>query len=398
MRILISFCCLLLFLLPFGSTIAQGELLVTEVEQQYQFAKNLTIHAVIEDPNSIQKLIMIIRPNGQSSRQVIVTPTSDGRIEIDYNLETDTIEPFNRVFYWFEAELNNGTILSSPSYWFDYVDNRFTWKSNESKLFNIYWVEGDNAFGQKLQDIARDGLERATQLLPVVPELPIIVYVYPDYGSVQSALSLSDQSWVSGHTSENMGVILVEKSLPLSDFTDLERQIPHEIMHILHYQSLGVSYANAPAWLLEGLATETELYPNPDAQRALEVALTNNTIVPISNLCQGFSKDAEEAQLNYAQSASLVKYIREKYGVIVFPEFLDNAKTGVSCGQNVESVLGISSEQLEQNWHQTLLPQDQQNPIDTKLLFLVLIPVTTIIIGIFVLLRIKRSRINLDSK
>ena len=94
----------------------------------------------------------------------------------------------------------------------------------------------------------------------------------------------------------------------------MERQIPHEIMHILEYQITGTSYNQIPVWLLEGLASSAELYPNPDYQQVLEKAVDEDSLLPMSVLCQDFPRDLSGALLAYAQSNSFVRFLNQNFG------------------------------------------------------------------------------------
>jgi len=39
----------------------------------------------------------------------------------------------------------------------------------------------------------------------------------------------------------------------------MEQRIPHELMHVMLYRSIGAGYNNLPAWLREGTATLAEV-------------------------------------------------------------------------------------------------------------------------------------------
>lgn len=338
-----------------------NEQLVSDVSLEYEFASSLQIDAVISQIADYSSFALILQPDGQSPRVITFTPESNGWVNISYDLVQDPLKPFARIYYWFELVQMDGTSVTTPSYWFDYLDNRFKWQTSETELFQVSWVDGDAAFGQKLQEIARDGLKEATTLLPVTPDLPIRIYVYPNIEDLQSTLTLSGQTWTAGHASPDIGVILASNDNPSAELIEMERQIPHEIMHILEYQITKEHYASIPVWLSEGLATSVELYPNPDLQRVLNDARANGTIIPFSSLCDGFPPDANQAQLAYAQSASLVKYINGRFGSSVFLQLLENAGSGLTCESSVSTILSAPLDQLQQEW---LVAADKEPTLD----------------------------------
>ncbi len=136
---------------------------------------------------------------------------------------------------------------------------------------------------------------------------------------------------------------------------ELERQLPHEMVHILQYQKLGESYQKLPLWLIEGTASLAELYPNPDYQWVLEKTVSQNALTPIANLCSVFPQEASGAFLAYAQSTSFVRYLYQKFGITKMEELMQNYQDGLGCEQGVMATFGISLRQLESDWQREAL-------------------------------------------
>jgi hypothetical protein len=367
-------------------------LVIENVLIDYNFAKNLHISASVAPSFDIKNVSIILGPDNQQTRQVQTIISAGNLIDVTYDLSTSGFIPFSRIYYWFEVELKDGTISTSPSYWFDYLDNRFTWKSSESNLFKIFWVTGDAAYGQKLQQVARSGLERATLLLPVVPATPIQIYVYPDESSLQTVLTINSKDWVNGHTILGSNRILVADNQPADDLTDLERTIPHEIMHLIQYQVTGENYKNSPAWLLEGLSTQTELYPNPDRERELTRAIADQTLKPLSELCSGLAQDPSQVFIDYAHSSAIVGYVQQKYGNQVFLTMLNNASSGMDCANNTLSSLGISIQQLDSDWQNSLKTRNSLfTSFQLSAVLWIAIPIVLLLTGLIILLRRRKA-------
>ncbi len=393
----------LLFSLLIGFSIASGIVQSASADQgfnledvayEYEFGKTLIITATISQPDNIKNLTVSLEPENLQARQILAEIENNTQIKATYDLQTNSIDPFSRVYFWFNAELQNGSIISSPSFWFDYIDNRLEWKSNTSKLFQIFWVNGDSKYGQNIQLVAKNGLEQATMLLPLAPSIPIEIYIYPDIASLNSIFSTDSELWVNGRALLKANRIIVVDEPPLEDITDLERSIPHEIMHLLQFQVLGANYAYAPTWLLEGLASQAELYANSDRERILAKAIKTSSLTPLNTLCLSISPDPEQANIDYAHSASLVHYIQNTYGNQIFLTLLEGASSGKDCNSLVNASLGISLQRLEDEW----LASVSDNPPTTTLRQLtpylwIFIPGVLAISGIVVLV-IRRSRTN----
>lgn len=339
-----------LMLMPIGSVKAQSEESVTNVLLDYQFGSSIHINAHVTNSAAYASFLLILQPDGQSSRQIQIIPAADGSVKVDYDLTLDPLRPFARVYYWFELTRLDGSSLTSPSYWFDYLDDRFLWMSSETELFHIYWVDGEGAFGQKVQEIATEGLKSSTHLLPVTPDFPISIYIYPNMDALQQALTLTGQPWTAGHASADISVLLVSNGSQSAELIEMERQIPHELMHVLEYKLAGASYSNIPAWLNEGLATSVELYPDPNLQRVLIESHASGRLLTFSSLCEGFPQDAKTAQLAYAQSASFVNYLNGRFGSQIFTKLIENAASGQTCENAVNSATTVTLSDLENDW------------------------------------------------
>lgn len=212
------------------------------------------------------------------------------------------------------------------------------------------WVEGDLAFGRAALQAAQNGLKSAQSLLDVEPPSPLQVYLYPDIQSLQSALNLSGTPWLAGHASPETGIVLVAISPGPDQVAEMERQIPHEIAHLLQYRLMGEAYGKLPLWLTEGMASLAELYPNPDYQRALDRAVQEDHLLALSSLCQAFPRESAAAFLAYAQSASFVRYLQERFGRSGLTTLARAYQDGLGCEEGVQAGLGLSLAQLEREW------------------------------------------------
>lgn len=361
---------ILAFVLQPDSVNAQESVSISENGISYEFGVSLQISGRIDSYAGVKTVHVILNPEGQTSRQVKLIPSADGSFEFNYDLSQDPLKPFSRIYYWYQVESLDGSLQTSPSFWFDYIDNRYPWKHLSSKLFDVYWTGEDASFGQLIMDIATSGLERATQILPVAPELPISIYLYPNVTALQDTLSLAHQSWIAGHASPELGVILVSDGTDQTSRIELERNIPHELMHILQYQVAGSAYINAPAWLLEGLAMLAQPYPNPDDDRILTAAVKSNALIPLEDMCAAMPIAANETVIGYAQSLKVVQYLQEHFSSQVLLNMLQSSTTGISCSQNLKNNTGLSHQQLLADWLAEAYPGSQPSSSNYQLILI----------------------------
>ena len=136
---------------------------------------------------------------------------------------------------------------------------------------------------------------------------------------------------------------------------ELERLLPHEIMHILLYQVTGDQYSNTPTWLSEGLASLAEIYPNPDYSRSLDQAAQDSTLLPMVGLCDEFPTEASLALQAYAQSASFVRFLSDQFGISKLQTILQKYADGMDCESAVSVVYKTDLNKLESRWKQEVL-------------------------------------------
>jgi hypothetical protein len=320
----------------------------------YEYGSQITFKAEISAPSPATHATLFYRVVGTDETKTIEADLTAGPPQIasaEKDLRLTAIPPFSQIAYWWQVDLEDGTSTTTVPTSFDYTDNRFDWQALHGGEVTVHWVTGDTSFGQAVLDIAHGAqgpLER--KLLPAgLPALD--VYVYPTTEDLQAGLLLGGQSWTGGHAEPSLGVVLVSAAPGSEGILSLERSLPHELTHILLYQRMDGSYANLPSWLNEGLATLAEGDPDPSYRLALEDASRVGDFIPLVTLCGAFPSTSAAARLAYAESASIVQYLQNVYGVGAINALLDAYQEGsTTCAGGIQRVLERSPDQLQAEW------------------------------------------------
>ena len=85
--------------------------------------------------------------------------------------------------------------------------------------------------------------------------------------------------------------------------------------------------------------------------------LAEDGLLDLNVLCAEFPRDLAEARIAYAQSASLVNYIRDIHGRQTLQDLFAAYADGASCEGGTQRVLGFSLDRLESLWQESLLPR-----------------------------------------
>jgi hypothetical protein len=334
---------------------------IQDLGVSHQFGQQISFKLQVSAPDKVRELLVFITPEGQPTvwQDISLDQANDlGEITQLVDARKISLTPFSKVGYRYEATLTNGEKVVTETRAFFYDDNRFAWQNIESGVFQAYWYSEDPTAGQEIINIAQEGLEHAQAILKADPPSPVRIYLYSSSADLQSALQLTHPAWVAGHASPDLGIVMVSVSSGPEWKLELERQIPHEIMHILQYQVVGKDYHLQPVWLIEGMASLNELFPNPEYQRVLETNARSQELIPFKSLCDSFPREAAPAFQAYAQSESFVRFLHEKYGASELRGLIAQYQNGLSCEDGFSAAYHTSLSQAEYRWRQEYLGMD----------------------------------------
>ncbi len=376
----------------------QEGIVVEEPSVVVVFGRTITFQARIKAPFSIRQASLLFRgANEQATRVETVQPAADGWVSFTYDASLNAFPPFSWIVFWFQATLEDGNTYTSPAIWFQYADDRFPWRSAARENLTIHWYAGDDAFGAAALDAAAEGMRLINELIPVPLSEPIDVYIYSNVVDLRDTLFLGGEQWSGGHASPPLGIALVAIPPGPSQGIEMQTKIPHELAHVMLYRWLGEKYARQPVWLLEGIASMAELYPNAEYARALEIANADRSLIPFIDLCASFPPDAGSAFLAYAQSQSFVSYLRDSFGSSGLARLLNSYGEGFGCELGATNALGVPLSQLDARWRENVLGQNLLAVAVRNLLPFILLIVLVLLVplwGAIDLLRQRRKRGN----
>lgn len=353
---------LALTLLPALTSAAAQGISTVESQASYSFGQQVTFTLRASSDNEITQVYLFFQASGEERTQSMAVSIQPGH-EIDatyvHELRRSPLPPFSTVTYWWRFEDIAGNTLTTEAQRFRYMDNRFQWEQLSADNITVHWVKGhgDPVFGQAALDIAQASVKEInTELRAPMPQ-SIEVYIYDAQHNLDSAMLLTGQDWVSGQAHPELSVVMVAIP-PAEGYTShMMRYLPHEITHLLVYQAVTpTSYHYVPEWLDEGLATANERLPTPEYAIAIEEARTRGQLLSLEELCVPFSPDRQAAFLAYAQSGSVVKFIREQYGAQGIRALLTAYSDGASCAGGVQQALDTTINGLESAWRTSLEP------------------------------------------
>lgn len=335
----------------------------TDATVEFTFGKEINFQVILKTDQAINSARIFIQPEGsredspfQINPKTIAKNTN--QLHYLYNLKDHPLRAFTNIIYHYSVILTNGKIIESPKYTFYYEDNRVEWQTLEEGSFQVHWYAGDLVFALRMLDIAQAGWVKIHTLINLPAPDKMDIYIYADSATMQDTLNFNGKDWIAGHADPDLKAFSV--ALPAGEEQNLlgEQRIPHEMMHVLLYQKVGAGYANLPTFVIEGLASAAEIYPNPDYQILLDNAYQKRSLLPMVGLCQAFPRDASNALLAYAQSASFVNYLFRVYGTDRLQALVEQYANGLDCEDGIQAVLGETLSELENTWRKDVFGEN----------------------------------------
>ena len=363
---------------------AQDGIEVENATVAVDFGQTITFAAKIKSPLPIKQVSLLFRGvNEDVTRVETVQVAEDGSVSFTYDASLNVFPPFGSIVFWFQATLADDKTYTSAPITFPYNDNRFPWRETTRSNVTVHWYAGDDAFGAAALDAAGKGMLAMNEFISISLTEPVNIYIYSNISDLQNTLMLGGEEWVGGHASPELGIVLVAIAPGERQAIEMETAIPHELTHVMLYRSLGKKYFSQPAWLLEGIASMMELYPNPDYARALEIASQNDSLLAFDDLCVSFPTDAGSAYLAYAQSQSFVSYIRETYGTSGLARLTNSYGDGFPCELGATNALGTPLSQLDARWRESVLGQNAAGVAARNLSPFILLMVLVLVVPIW---------------
>ncbi|MEX1248158.1 MAG: peptidase MA family metallohydrolase [Anaerolineales bacterium] len=396
MKASIRFALLLAFLFLGSANSASAQSPVEIVDQQVEYLFNERLHFTVhfQSSENLQEGFVFYQFEGSERNWVYEGDLGeDQTLDILVGLVAENSPPpFTEIEYWYRFATDHGDIYESPHYILHYDDNRYAWQSLESAPYILYWHSGDAAFAESVLAAARSGASRTQQLLSLPDLDSAVLRIYSDAQDVQLISQQAGFNWQAGHTDPDAGVILL--SLAPGQSLEIQRQVPHEIAHLMLYNSLGAEvYSHLPTWLNEGIASYAEVYSDPVQGEYLELANAGDTLIPFFSLCNSFPQDSASARLAYAQSASFVRFLFNTYKAAGFSLFVDAYAKTDDCINAPFEAFGKDLIALDAEWRAaTFVPQGDAPDWLVALPWMPILSSAAVALGLFLLLRFVASR------
>lgn len=282
-------------------------------------------------------------PDFQPGKSADVSWTWDMR-------QSGSLPPGTQIWWRWRYTDSSGAEFVSETKTTTWLDDTHDWQTVSKDNVRIHYYGNNQAFGQTMLDAGLEGLRRNKEQAGMTPDVPVDIYVYPNYEDMRDAI-LYEPQWTGGLAYSDFSIII----MGISGNANFDKgTIIHELTHVLVGRNAFTCIGFIPTWLNEGLAVYSEGGPDSSMQAQLDIAIRDNTLFPIRSLGGNFSEIPEKALLSYGQSYSVVKYMLETYG----QEKMNQLLTALSDAEPVDDALvriyGVDTDGLDTQWRELL--------------------------------------------
>lgn len=227
------------------------------------------------------------------------------------------------------------------------ADPRYDWQEQSSAELVLFSATAEPEVSQALWQAAHAALDQLEQEIGHRPAGTIKIYNYPTSEELREAV-LYAQSWTGGMAFTRHNTLLLGVNAGNLDWG--LRAMAHELTHIIVHQVTANCGGDLPTWLDEGLAMYMEGDLSEEEQALFDQAVTEDELHSLRSLSSSFPTDGRRAALAYAQSNQVVAYLLETYGPEKMSQLLDVFQAGSGYDQALETVYGLDTQTLDNEW------------------------------------------------
>lgn len=174
-------------------------------------------------------------------------------------------------------------------------------------------------------------------------------------------IQLSEQqlpSWLLGLAIPDKNTIGIDGSKLGAVYNNLRAVVKHEMCHLYLGAWERTHRKRLPLWFNEGICEWISGAFHGSYQQDLLINVVGDNLLPLARLESQFPDDPTQARLAYLQVRHIIEYIIGRYGPQVVPQILQNYAQSIYFSTAIRESLGIRLDTLEQEWRQSLTPEN----------------------------------------
>ncbi|HEX4338260.1 MAG TPA: peptidase MA family metallohydrolase [Polyangiaceae bacterium] len=158
--------------------------------------------------------------------------------------------------------------------------------------------------------------------------------------------------YASGVAYSEIGLVLLTlESGQANSLYDIGEVFRHELAHIALADAIGDA-ERVPHWFNEGLAVHLSGESSLLRLRTLTTSTLAGRLIPLSRIDHGFPADAAQAEIAYAESADVVRFLLRQEDRERFPALIGRLREGQPFASALRDAYGVDLWTLEHEWRE----------------------------------------------
>jgi hypothetical protein len=241
-----------------------------------------------------------------------------------------------------------------------------SWLELRSPHFIMRYQEPEHKTASFLLQRAEKTREATAHAIGFSPPAPCLIYLASSWEAFQSVQPAGKPpSWSVGTAYPTQNLIILRSSRGMKGSgVDIEEVLRHEYAHLALATVL--KGHESPHWLSEGLAMLQSRGWSLAWTFVLSRGVLTKGLIPLEKLADGFPADQYQAELAYAESFSLVSYIKTDVGPRALPRLITGLSYGLDAETAAHQATGLGLKDLERRWKEDLKRRFSWIPIATS--------------------------------
>lgn len=282
---------------------------------------------------------------GDDETTFVAPVTPDGAsATYTWDAATSYITPNTRITYRWRATAGGDVILSDARTLL-YSDDRpgLDWKSATMGDAVVHWYGNVEAQARHFGDQTAAAVRSAEQLLGHTLAAPLDIFVYQNNDAFFGALGPGAREWTGAATYPEIRTVFMNLQNNSADY--LDTVVTHEVTHVVFHDATANPYHEPARWLNEGIATWSERQ-NANQERATVRADASDGLFAFDAITEQFPIGDRGALLSYAQGATMVDLIIQRFGTAAIARIAAAYRAGSTDAKALQAGTGETADTL----------------------------------------------------
>lgn len=331
--------------------------LLSETSVQVDFPTGLTVASTIswDGTEDVGRLELVYAATGSDTATIAITQARDTsgsfqtHLETSVNLQNHYLPAGIELTLWWRLTSPQGTtIAESEPIQALWMDDSQSWSEHSTDQVILYSYDLSAEFIEETLSTLQQTIDDLEARFDLAMPEPIRVWVYQSYGDFQAAMPPNSRESVAALAFP--GYHTIAAIVPDGNQAEMLRVLPHEVSHQVLHQAAANPFTHIPVWLDEGMATHVQTGGTDGYMEMVIRAHERGELFRLDSLNAGFPFSPAQATLAYATSWSAVTYIEEWWGDEGIAALVDAFASGTPYAEAIPAALGISANQLNDDW------------------------------------------------